>query len=192
MARPEDRRLVRLSGVDWRVLDVVVEKSGRRGLLLADRVIGAGPYNKVWEPMTWERCDLRRWLNQDFAGSLGDPLTSRAVRVKVENGPNPTWDTPGGNDTMDQFFLLSMEEAADWLAGQKSVGWRKFKKKDWFISDNLIAKNEDSESAWWWLRSPGGLPGDAAYVDDDGSLDDLGLLVSGSSGGVRPAFWLNL
>ena len=182
---------VRLSGIDWRVLKV--ETSDGRALLLADRVIGTGSYNKVQEATAWERCDLRDWLNEDFARSLGEPLTSRVARVKVHNGPNPVWGTAGGNDTTDQFFLLSMEEAADWLAGQKSVDWKKFKRKGWFTSDKLIAKNEDDKIAWWWLRSPGYYPDDAAFVDYDGSLSGSWRVdVSWSGGGVRPAFWLNL
>lgn len=176
---------VRLSGIDWQVLKV----EGRRALLLADRVIGTGPYNKKQEITTWERCDLRRWLDEDFARSLGEPLTSRVVRVKVRNGPNPTWDTSGGNDTQDRFFLLSMEEAADWLAGKKPY-WRQ--KKGSCSSDALIAKDEAGESAWWWLRSPGRDPGRAAYVFGGGDLYGVGGGVSASSGGVRPAFWLNL
>jgi hypothetical protein len=41
----------------------------------------------------------------------------------------------------------------------------------------------------WWLRSPGFDSRIAAYVNDDGYVNVFGF---GDSGGVRPAFWLNL
>jgi hypothetical protein len=178
--------LVRLSGIDWRVLEV----TGHRALLLADWVIGTGSYHQVEVDVTWERCDLRRWLNGQFLDSLGRPLASQVLRTKVENRPNPSWDTPGGEDTEDQVFLLSMEEAAHWLAEKhhRLIRYYRFRR---FRSDKLIAKTEEDVRAGWWLRSPGRYPGRAANVLRSGYLIDYGLDVSASSG-VRPAFWLNL
>ena len=186
---PADSPPVRLSGIDWRVLHVALRESGRQALLLADRVIGTGPYNEAQVATTWEWCDLRRWLNEDLARSLGDPLASRVLRRHVQNGPNPLWGTDGGKDTTDQFFLLSMEEAVDWLMKNGS-DWKKYAKGA--VSDKLIAKNEGGKSALWWLRSPGLGPVNAACVGEGGSLLDYGNDVSASSVGVRPAFWLNL
>lgn len=40
---------------------------------------------------------------------------------------------------------------------------------------------------WWWLRSPGGFPGCAAYVYSDGSVDDYGYDVDYDCIAVRPA-----
>ena len=52
-------------------------------------------------------------------------------------------------------------------------------------------KTADGAAAgWWWLRSPGFLQSDAAYVDYDGALYSRDAYYDG--GGVRPAFWLNL
>ncbi|MDR3068477.1 MAG: DUF6273 domain-containing protein [Cellulomonas sp.] len=207
--------LVRLSGIDWRVLEVT---SDDRALLLADRVIGTGPYHEVGERcdlrrwldkwflflqtfntgryhvsgVTWERCDLRRWLNDDFCGSLGEPLTSRVLRTKVKNKRNRVWGTPGGMGTTDLFFLLSIEEACLDLAGQKSVDWKKIKKTWLPLGQQGKAVDEKGESAWWWLRSSGAYPDRAARVGTVGNLDGYGSVVSASSGGVRPAFWLNL
>ncbi|MDR3068971.1 MAG: DUF6273 domain-containing protein [Cellulomonas sp.] len=176
--------LVRLSGIDWRVLKV----TGHQALLLADRVIGTGSYHQEQAGVTWERCDLRRWLNGQFLGSLGPPLASLVLQTRLLNGPNPVWGTPDGQDEKDQFFLLSTEEAVGYLAEPWESGFG----SRWFQSDRLIAKNEDGANAWWWLRSPGPGPGCAAYVGTGGSLGDGGSNVSASSGGVRPAFWLNL
>jgi hypothetical protein len=179
--------LVRLSGIDWRVLKV----TGHRALLLADRVIGTGPYHQVEADVTWEQCDLRQWLNGEFLDSLGRPLASQVLRTKVANRPNPAYGTPGCEDTEDWLFLLSLEEAADWLAG-KRPRWKKYRDGNWLKSVRLIAKGEDGYDVWWWLRSPGRNPDYAANVLTVGSLYGHGNSVSASSGGVRPAFWLNL
>ncbi|MDR3068368.1 MAG: DUF6273 domain-containing protein, partial [Cellulomonas sp.] len=132
----------------------------------------------------------RQWLNGQFLDSLGQPLASQVLRTKVVNKPNPVWRTPGGNDTDDQVFLLSMEEAAHWLT-EKRPRWMRYSDRR-FRSDKLIAKTEEDVRAWWWLRSPGYDPDSVADVDYGGNLDDFGYGTSASSGGVRPAFWLNL
>lgn len=185
----EAGHVVRLSGIDWRVLEVMPDG---RALLIADHVIGTGPYNKAQVSVTWERCDLRRWLNEEFLKSLGGPLSSQIVRWKAQNAPNPTWGTDGGKDTVDQVFLLSMKDAADYFAGQEPSDWEDYQSR-WFpLGKDGMATNEEGESAWWWLRSPGDIPDRAATVISTGSIFGSGSIVSVPTGGVRPALWINL
>lgn len=183
-----------LGGIRWKVL--ALSSPPDEALLLADRVIGTGPYNQAQVAMTWERCDLRAWLNGPFLDSLGGPFRTRVVQKRVVNQDNPTWGTRGGNDTHDRVFLLSMREPARYLAGKDDVDWEKYRQGEWFGQQpdevGLVAMNEEGERAWWWLRSPGRSPGRAALVSDDGRLSELSGRVSWSSGGVRPALWLNL
>jgi len=187
---------VRLSGIDWRVL-VVMQDS--EALLLSDRVVTTGSYHTAGGDITWEHCDLRRWLNGEFCWSLGEPLLSRVVPSKVRNDPNPVWNTPAGKDTRDQFFLLSVEEAALYLAGREPSDWKQFQDGWLELGEAAKAEDEAGENVWWWLRSPGGYPDYAATVDSDGSVDDYGSVddsghysVSWTGCGVRPAFWLSL
>ncbi|MCL2090187.1 MAG: serine/threonine-protein kinase PknG [Micrococcales bacterium] len=185
---------VRMSGIDWRVLEVQVDASGdrRRALLLADRVIGTGPYHPTQVPVTWPGCDLRRWLNDEslFLGSLGVPLVSRILQAEVCNGPNPAWARGGDKNTTDRVFLLSMEEAASFLAlAGKKVQWKRYRYSR--SVDGLAAVDEAGTPTGWWLRSPGGRPDHAAYVDAEGNLDGYGGSVP-SPVGVRPAFWMVL
>jgi len=176
---------VRLSGVDWLVLDVVGTKADHRALLLADRVIAKGPYHGADTEVTWELCDLRRWLNDDFCRSLGEPLTSRVVETEVLAEPNPEWGTPGGAHTSDRFFLLSMGESVRYLAGNQV-------RKSWStLGERGTAWCEDGTASWWWLRSPGWYGDHAAYVSGTGDVYARGFRVS-AAWGVRPAFWLDL
>ncbi|MCL2850324.1 MAG: DUF6273 domain-containing protein [Micrococcales bacterium] len=181
---------VQLGGIYWRVLDVVRKRGGQRALLLAARVVARAPYHRAGVEVTWERCDLRRWLNDEFCSSLGEPVASRVVESRVRNEASWVWKTPGGNDTTDRVFLLSMQEAVEHLAG---ADWKVFRESVVLeLGDRATGTDEDGASAWWWLRSPGSTPVLAARVLDDGVLNARGYSVSWTGGGVRPAFWLNL
>jgi len=183
---------VRLSGFDWWVLDVVNGGDGHRALLLSDQVVARNRYHGADATITWERCDLRRWLNDEFCSSLGEALTSQVVVSRLRNEPNPTWGTPGGNDTTDQVFLLSLDEAVRHLAGDNDVD-RKPQEERWLrLGKRGVTSDEDGRSAWWWLRSPGDDTGNVATVGVGGYLNDSGRPATKTSGGVRPAFWLSL
>ena len=45
---------------------------------------------------------------------------------------------------------------------------------------------------WWWLRSPGNNDNNAAYVNNDGTLNMNGNHVNNDRGGVRPALPVSL
>ncbi|MDR0960529.1 MAG: KAP family NTPase [Propionibacteriaceae bacterium] len=194
----EQQRLIRygaksvsLSGYEWRVL-VGPEEGHGRALLLSDRIVGKGPYNREQVDVTWETCDLRRWLNGQFMASLGRPMWEQVEEGPVENPDNPFFGTPGGRATSDRAFLLSLEEMMRYLAGQQKPNWGTIGRQD-FRSGQLIALTEDNNKSWWWLRSPGRNPGGASFVFAVGLvLVDASTHVSSASGGVRPALWLNV
>ncbi|MCL2422497.1 MAG: DUF6273 domain-containing protein [Micrococcales bacterium] len=179
-----------LSGRAWQVLGVADSSA----LLLADQVVCERPYNRYHETrvaVTWERCDLRRWLNGEFCTSLGGPLLSRVLTAKVPNEPNPVNGTFGSWSTKDRVFLLSISEAARYFTGKEPAAWQDYRGRFLDLGSRGTAKDERGERAWWWLRSPGGNPDHAAYVSGAGHLDAAGSRVS-HPGGVRPAFWLDL
>ena len=180
-----------LGGHQWRLLSTRAD--GTQALLLAEHVLEQRPYNAEWKDVTWEVCDLRHYLNGYFLTRFSDDVRERIVLDVVQNPHNPTWDIMGGNPTLDRVFLLSMQEAAGLLCPGKTAQWRAYSESDkWFKDQRPKATNEGGSPAWWWLRSPGRVLGSAADVRTDGSVNGDGRNVSTSSGGVRPAFWLNL
>ncbi|MDR1807043.1 MAG: DUF6273 domain-containing protein, partial [Propionibacteriaceae bacterium] len=183
---------VELSGWTWRVLAVDGDPGTRRALLLADGVVGRGPYHRADEAVVWADSDLRAWLNSEFLAGLGKAVVDRVAEAAVDNEDNPTWGTPGGPATSDRVFLLSQREAAGYLAGQWEVDWGEVRLRGGLGDARLSARDEDGASAWWWLRSPGGAPVLAADVSPGGSLHGGGGPVAAAGGGVRPALWLNL
>lgn len=150
---------------------IVVKKEKNRALLLSADGICARPYNEKHIDVTWETCTLRKWLNGDFYDdAFTEEEKKRICLTEVRNEDNPRYKTPGGNDTEDRVFLLSLREAEEWLTG-------------------IERRNGD----WWWLRSPGAIPLGAVYVYNDGDISDFGgSYVDYSGGAVCPALWIDL
>ncbi|MCL2054434.1 MAG: DUF6273 domain-containing protein [Oscillospiraceae bacterium] len=167
---PKIGSIIPLGGYDWRVLDVQNSKA----LLITKDVIEEHPYNTKYTGVTWEKCTLRQYLNGEFYNLLGQDK-SRISRERVVNSDNPKYITPGGNDTNDKIFLLSMSEA-----------------NKYFKNDSDRMSKYGNKASQWWLRSPGYGSLYAAYVLGGGSVDVYGKDVNYDDYGVRPALWLKI
>ena len=173
--------------ITWQVLD----KQDDKMLLLSDKVLYRAEYDDGHtRNVTWADCTLRASLNGDFYNnSFSDVEKTKILMTHVVNSDNMAYETPGGEDTDDKIFLLSIDEA-----------------NRYFVADNIReATTLKGESIWWWLRSPGRLSYYAAGVHYGGEIDEDGNYVEEYSdfrdkedniiyyyGGVRPAMWVNL
>jgi hypothetical protein len=169
---------VKFREFSWHVLDV---RDGK-ALLLCDWSIGGRPYNDVTINMTWENCSLRQYLNGEFYDSFSTQEQAAIVETLVTNRDNPTSGTAGGNDTTDHIFLLSTEEVQRYF---NVMEWDPYNKPD-----------ELSPPLMWWLRSPGRIGNDAAYVEEYADkvvfVYSDGDDISKAYFYVRPALWLDL
>jgi tetratricopeptide (TPR) repeat protein len=169
--------------ITWRVLSV---KDGK-ALLLSEKNLDCKPYNKEYTAVTWETCTLRAWLNNEF---INDAFTQgekdSIAQSAITNSKNLNYGTDGGNTTLDKVFLLSIEEAEQYLA---SVELQKAANTAYAVQNGAYDNNG---YGWWWLRSPGFDTNHAAYVHSGGSLHSGGYDVSTVDGAVRPALYLNL
>jgi hypothetical protein len=160
--------VIRFGDIDWQVLDV---RDGRV-LLIAQDTLEERPYHDEETDVTWEICSLRAYLNDVFLREHFSEEEQRwIVLSSIVNDDNPAYGTPGGNDTQDRVFLLSIDEA-----------------RRYFPVD--ITREPDSYNLWW-LRSPGGSPTRAAYADPVYSDFLPGDSVLHEYG-TRPALWLDL
>lgn len=189
--RNAQQRLNQLSKMRFRVLDWLPEKEC--ALVMSLEEIQYHSYDKEGSSgATWESCELRKWLNGDYFDGL--PRLIRNHIVEVENKNHDTRDTPGGPDTLDKVFLLSVGEAKRFF---KDDGDRKIE------YGNKVDEEHDRKTvSGWWLRSPGGDPKRAAYVTGTGSVDTSGMNIGNPYtffmfGDVseimmytRPVFWL--
>jgi hypothetical protein len=199
---------------DWRVLDT----DGDYALILMENVIGDMAYHDTQDFVTWETSDARRYLNEDFYNNFSPEERARVRETNVVNDNNPWFGINGGNSTTDKIFSLSIEEVVKYFGdsglleqGKNEDNRDASEERDpdtgdiinhgifeWGLQDQYgderISYNSDGSASWWWLRSPGINPDTAAIVDVDGYLNFYGIYVNNSlsSGGLRPALWLNL
>ena len=170
--------------IEWIVLD----RDGSWALLLSKYGLDAKPYNTKRVDITWEKCSLRKWLNGEFLNqAFSSEERSKIVRVKISNPDNTTYKTKDGDDTDDQIFLLSIDEAEKYFA----TGDARKTEPTAYARSNGVWTN-DSGYCWWWLRSHGLDRFRAAYVGGDGGVYGVGDGVGDDDDAVRPALWLNL
>ena len=159
--------------LEWLVLDVLPDKA----LLITKDCLLQAPYNMDYGSVTWEKCSLRNKVLPQLLKQIfkDDKERERVLLWKNSNPDNLFHNTPGGADTDDELFILSIDEV-----------------KQYFPNNEANVAFLNGKLMWWWLRSPGNDMGSATIVDYDGSVYDIGYYVSMSGGAVRPALWLNL
>jgi len=183
---------VSFGGYYWRVLDVQDD----RALIITETITERRPYNVERTAVTWETSTLRAYLNGEFLQKFTREDQDRIAETRVQNPDNPWFDTPGGNDTTDKIFLLSLDEVVKYFGDSGRLRNRP-SEAEW-VSDQYNsarrAVDVNGWASWWWLRSPGDDSDSAAGVGVDGVVHVCGgdAGVTGAGGAVRPALWLNL
>lgn len=170
--------------IEWRVLEVRAGKA----LLISAKALDCKPYNEAFARTSWAECSLRSWLNGEFLTSGFDASErSRIASTRVVNADNPNWGTPGGADTHDYVFLLSIDEAKAYFKDDEDrvcYPTAFAQKNGTWIADN--------GACYWWLRSAGSDGDFEAGVYPDGDVGSVGNYVDDSESAVRPALWIDL
>jgi hypothetical protein len=184
-------KIIQFGGHNWIILDV---QEGKALIIVETIFEQQRRYNDGGGRETWETSSIRDYLNGDFYNSFSDSDRVRIAETLILNNDNPWYGTDGGRDTTDMVFLLSLEEVVKYFGDsgqfQNRLG------SSAIISDafneSRITTSTGGGALWWWLRSPGDGNNNAAVVRRDGIIDIEGYGISGDSGSVRPALWLNL
>lgn len=154
---------IRFGEYDWYVLD----KQEGRSLILTEKVIEKRAYHNHECEITWETCDMRKYLNEEFYNSFSASDRARIIEVVNENHDNPWYGTSGGNPTTDRIFLLGIEEVVKYFgdSGQlitryvyPGCDWCKDKFLPWIDDQYNIARRAVDDNGivcHWRLRSPG-------------------------------------
>lgn len=123
---------------------------------------------------TWEQSTVRAWLNEQFYYTFTEEERALISKTHITTPANAEHGTPGGEDTDDYIFLLSVDEANALDSKVRRAGY-------WYGQENQ----------WWWLRSPGANKSYIAYAGTKKNIvDSSGDVAGNACGGVRPA--LNL
>ena len=168
----------------WLVLVV----NGNEALLLSRYGLDCRPYHNDYVGITWENCDLRKWLNNDFLKAAFSGEEQQRIELSdVVNDNNWQYGTSGGNNTQDRVFCLSLAEAERFFENYDE-------RKCWptALVKAYLADSINDGYCWWWLRSPGNNQDGASSVDTCGALCLYGDDVDYGINAVRPALWVNL
>jgi len=170
--------------IEW----LILRRQGTKALLVSKAGLDAVSYDPGGET-TWENCALRRWLNKEFLkNAFTEEEQAAILETELSADSNPDFETPSGNSTVDRVFLLSIPEARRLFRSNK----QRVLTATPFAEKNGACVNEISGTSWWWLRSPGSSPKDAAIVNLFGSVRTDGNYVGALYDCVRPAMWADL
>lgn len=120
------------------------------------------PYHDKKEAVTWEACALREWLNGEFLDGFSEEELGRILVTDVKNTENPMYGTDAGADTKDRVYLLSIEEAQEYM--------------------DII----ETMSLSWLLRTPGSTQETVAYIGADHIIAEYGCPVEWDRYDIRP------
>ena len=170
--------------IEWQVLD----KTGNKILLISKYALDTMPYNKNRTNTTWEECTLRTWLNGTFYNSaFTDEERAVIQKNEVTADKNPEYSTNPGNDTEDNVFLLSVNDANKYFKNKESMMCEPTS----YAKAQGVYVYEKYGTTWWWLRSPGDGSNFATGVSTYGAVLADGNRVDRSDRGIRPALWIN-
>ncbi|MCR5661239.1 MAG: DUF6273 domain-containing protein [bacterium] len=165
--------------IDWLVLD----NDGRTALLISEKGLECISFHRVFKPRTWKDCNLREWLNHEFAQTaFNDEELGRIADSLIRTDNNPDYDTKGCGETTDKIFCLSIDEAKKYFASDDA---RKCQPTNYALSH--LAFKSSNGYCIFWLRSPGDHANSAACVLSSGAVDCRGRYADIKGCSVRPA-----
>lgn len=176
--------------IEW----LVLEAKDSSFFLLSKYVLDALPFNEEAGNITWAECTLRYWTNTTFLNAAFLPHEQELIQTTIVTTPdNPEYGTSGGNPTEDKVFLLSIQEAEQYLARGKLYSESRYGLPTAY-SDTWNLEKEDGNASWW-LRSSGEEGYSTSFISymyTFGAVSTYGTYPDESPGpGVRPAMWVS-
>lgn len=163
-------REISFGPTEWRVM---FKDDRGMALLISEDVVFLAPFHTEQAPVTWADSGLRNYLNGKFLNFFSNDEKKMIFPTKISTPNNDQYGTPGGDDSFDSVFILSVDEA-------KQLFTDKMERLPSNIGNNF----------WYWLRTPGGSPQHASIIESTGAVNEGGNSVSNKNGGVRPVIWV--
>lgn len=183
--------------VKWRILEI----KGNQALLLADKALDEWPYSTS-KSATWETSAARSGTRTFTERAFTSNELNAIIETSLENKPNISYGTSGGNTTKDKVFLLSEEDVYGSKAALHGFSTSpdtydaaRYCKSSTYAKAKRLHSDTREGSAGncnWWLRSPGRDSNSAAYVFVLGNGNSSGSFVDSRNLGLRPAMWIDL
>ncbi|MBR3740884.1 MAG: tetratricopeptide repeat protein [Clostridia bacterium] len=175
--------------ISWVVLDVQDGKA----LLISQYALDCLTFNESQADLTWADSWIRKWLNNDFFNAaFTDDEQQSIVLTAIHNGSEDgfaDYNPVEMDETNDRVFLLSYRETMHYFPEQndRKVTGTEYARANGarFGGFTTIVIGETD----WWLRSPGRVAHDAAFVNVYGNFDTKS---NNTKQGIRPAIWVNI
>lgn len=150
---PEDDDFVPYP-IKWRVL---AKKDGMALLMTVNEIIAR------YHSGVWEKSSVRKMLNNAFENAaFTDKERSQIMTVSVHTPKNKSCKTDGGPDTIDQVFLLSIDEVESLLPTKEG---RETRPTEYAYKQI----DEKRDYGYWQLRTTGKDYGSVAIDDRSGN-----------------------
>ena len=175
--------------IEWYVID----KKDGKALLFSKYILDREPFYKS-EPTTpgWEISYIRDWLNSTFYTSAFDTYEQKCIVKSKLTNKNYAYGYGMSNDTYDNVFLLSVEEANDMLISRNIL-----------TAESTPYVKKYNDSALYYLRTIGNCDESKYYTRGYVAVVGNEIVESGLSGypidfsynakfGIRPAIWVDL
>jgi hypothetical protein len=184
--------IIKFGDYEWLVLDVQDGKA----LIITKEIEERCNYGSDRGDTTWATSEARERFNGVFLDlRFSDAERARIVETNVVTNDNPWFGTPGGADTVDKVFFLSIEEVVKYFGDSGMLANR----PDIYTDDIYDEYNDarvaklHSYNGNWWLRTPGKEANRAVMVYGDGHINVVGYEVRTQDGNeARPAMWITL
>ncbi len=186
--------------ITWRVLDV----QSSSAFLIADLVLDSQDYHYSSSNRTiggstvyasnYKESHIRSWLNDTFYNTAFTAAEKARIQTTtVDNSGASTgysYNHFACANTSDKVFLLSYAEATNASYGLSTDASRQLQPSAYAQSQGVHTDTSYGDS-YWWLRSPGGIGGDARNVNPDGNVY-YSIAVYYTGCGVVPALLISL
>ncbi len=168
---------------------IVLSNNSSGVFLVSEQTLDCVKYhNESRKEITWEKCSLRTWLNNDFYNAAFSEYEKDFVgNTTVYGDTNSKYGTTGGATTTDKVFILSLSEIETYFptdADKRCIPTRYAVERGVHTSSNYAG------AGWWWARTPGYDRVEAVWIRVSGEPAMASHVVSKGNHGIRPAIWL--
>lgn len=174
--------------ISWRIL----AHEDNKFLIISEDALDCVNYHNEKVDVTWENSNIRKWLNSDFmntAFSIEEQKIILTSKVTADYNELAKQDNQG-NDTMDQVFLLSINERKKYFIDDndaRCIATPYAQKQGVFVRSVVKFKY-----CSWWLRTMGSDNLSPCSVFESGSDSAFGSSRNDNNTGVRPAMWIKI
>ena len=165
--------------IEWIIVDKNEEI--KTELLISKYALERKKYNDVYASTTWQKSDVRKWLNSEFYSEAFENVGAKFIlSSQVDNHKNPDYRTVDANATYDRVFLPSYDEIKKYLSDEqlKCKPTNHFKDVGGYVNKYGFVD--------WWSRTAGDSDNHVLYVSADGDIEMKGDYVTTDDFAIRP------